>query len=153
VGTGIFSFDGDLGDGSFALDTLANPVFNASFNGDTFVLADTEDNLSEVLAIITTLGPNRFLRFGNINDSSGGMINGSFDFINNTNQSVTNLSFEPGVTGGDLYGASAFFGNYVAVTPVPEPSTLLSLSIALATLAFPRRAGRGGSTVMAKFAF
>ena len=33
IGTGSFSFDGDPGTGSFALDSLANYTFNFLFNG------------------------------------------------------------------------------------------------------------------------
>lgn len=139
VGTGVFSFDGDPGDGSFAISSLSSPAFSASFGADTFVLSDTEDDLNEVLAVITTSGSNRFLNFGNVNGESGGLINGSFDLLNNTNQTVTSLSFQPGVSGGILYGASSLFGNYEAIARIPEPSTLLSIGILFVALAVLRK--------------
>ncbi|MFK8028657.1 MAG: hypothetical protein AB8G18_00315 [Gammaproteobacteria bacterium] len=133
VGSGVFSFDEDLSDGSYTLDSLTNVIFDVSFiNGESFELIDTEDLLNEVLAVITTENGIQRLRFGNVNGNSGGNINGSFDFFNGTG---SNLSFEPGVDGGDFYGTSDFFGNYSAVT-IPVPPAIFFLMSGLLTFAF-----------------
>jgi hypothetical protein len=125
VGAGLFHFDGDPGDGSFVLGTLANPMFSASFGGDTFDLADSEDPLDEVLAVIYTEGADRFLQFGNINGNSGGRTNGAIDFVNDSNQFQRLLTFEPGVRGGERFATTTYFGDYVAVAVIPEPAAWL----------------------------
>lgn len=139
VGSGFFHFDGDPGDGSFALNDLENPAFSASFRGDTFDLADSEDPLSEVLAVIFTEGPNRFLRFGNINGVSGGEINGAIDFFNDSNQFERILTFSPGLDGDGRYATAFYFGDYVAVAVIPEPATLLIFVTGVGIATLPRR--------------
>jgi hypothetical protein len=134
VGTGSFHFNGDPGDGSFVLGTLATPVFSASFGGDTFDLADSEDPLDEVLAVIFTEGADRFLRFGNINGNSGGQTNGAFDLFNDNNQFQRVLTFEPGVLGGEKFATTTYFGDYVAVAVIPEPAAWLLLVCGLSVL-------------------
>lgn len=146
VGSGQFRFDGDPGDGSFVLDTLVNPLFSAAFGGDTFELGDSEDPLSDVLAVIFTSGANRLLRFGNIHGGSGGQTNGAVDFINESNQLQKVLSFEPGVDGGERYGSTTYFGDYLAVAVVPEPSAVIifATGLLIATLGRRREFSRKG---------
>ncbi|MFB2936251.1 PEP-CTERM sorting domain-containing protein [Aerosakkonemataceae cyanobacterium BLCC-F154] len=121
VGTGTFSFDGDPGDGTFALTSLSN--FNFSFNigGNSFTNTDIATPLVNILVNIGTNGSDRFVNFG----GSGGPFGGSIDFLN-----TNSLSFQPGF--GSLYFSGANFGTYQGivqadVTPVPEPSTILGL--------------------------
>lgn len=133
VGTGTFSFDESLADGSYALSTLTNVVFTATFNdGSVFTLADAEDPLSDVLAVLFTVESEQFLRFGNVNGFSTGTINGAFDFFP---ASGGFLSFEPGVGGGELYVANNVLGSYVGRVTVPEPGTFALLGLGLAAMA------------------
>lgn len=133
VGTGTFSFDGDLGDGTFALADLPNYEFFFDFGGDTFTNADITTPLDELLAIISTSENDRFLKFSNTGSVSG-PFRGSIDFQNSANSSNTALSFQPPGGNFDLYFTSSNFGTYRGsievdddVQPVPEPASVLGL--------------------------
>ncbi|HEY9690889.1 MAG TPA: PEP-CTERM sorting domain-containing protein [Oculatellaceae cyanobacterium] len=133
VGSGIFNFDGDPGDGTFSLSDLPNYNFNFELNtGDVFTTSDITTPIDEVLTIISSNTSAREVNFSNINGFGSGTEGGSIDF---RNASGSVLSFEPPGTGGnlDLYFVTAqgdsYFGNYqgIAVSSVPEPSTNLAL--------------------------
>jgi hypothetical protein len=122
VGTGTFSFDGDPGNGDFALTSLANFDFSFTFGGNTFTNADITTPLANILVRISTIGSDRLVNFGG---TGGGPFDGSIDFVN-----ASTLSFEPDF--GSLYFQDSFFGTYqgiaAASTPtVPEPATVLGL--------------------------
>jgi hypothetical protein len=116
VGTGSFSFDGNPGTGSFALDSLANYTYNFLFNGDSaYENRDTVTPTSEVLVLISKAGNSLKLNFSNINSCGSGAYFGSIEFFNG----VSTLSFEPPGYGGnlDLYQAGSYVGNYSASAP------------------------------------
>ena len=142
VGTGTFSFDGELEDGTYALESLDNFDFNFSFtNGSSFTNADILTPIDEVLVIVSTTETERSVQFSNVNPFGSTELLGSLDFANFDNQ--TFLSFEPPAIGGDLnlYAANEISGTYngVAVsdvtseppsatpTPVPEFNSTGSL--------------------------
>jgi len=124
VGDGTFSFDGDPGDGTFALTSLSNFNFAFNFGGNTFGNADIATPLANVLVQITNSGGTRSLNFGGF---GGGPFRGSLDFINGS----TNLSFQPNF--GSLYFSNGNFGTYEAIasttdpTPIPTPALLPGL--------------------------
>ena len=137
VGTGSFSFDGDPGTGSFALDSLANYTFSFLFDGGaTFGNSDINTPTSEVLVLISKVGNSLKLNFSNINSYGTGVSFGSIDFDNGASV----LTFEPPGYGRnlDLYGAGSFFGNYSASAPdsrsssasVPGPLPLMGVAAA-----------------------
>ncbi|MBH8565375.1 PEP-CTERM sorting domain-containing protein [Nostoc sp. CENA67] len=122
VGTGTFSFDGDPGNGTFALTSLANFNFSFNVNGNSFTNTALATPVANILARIGTNGSDRFINFGG---SGGGPFNGSVDFVN-----ASYLSLQPGF--GSLYFSAAGFGTYQGiirpnVTPVPEPGSILGL--------------------------
>lgn len=124
VGTGAFSFDGDPGDGTFALTSLANFDFSFNFGATTFTNANISTPISNVMAQISTIGSDRFVKFGG---STGGLFGGSLDFVN----AGGGLSFQPNY--GSLYfNTNSGFGTYqgvaqVPTTSVPEPGSVLAL--------------------------
>lgn len=124
VGTGTFSFDGDPGDGIFALTSLANFDFSFDFAGITFTNANIATPLSNILAKISTIGSDRSVTFGG---STSGPFGGSLDFVN----AGIGLSFQPDY--GSLYfTTNNGFGTYQGViqaptTSVPEPGSVLAL--------------------------
>jgi len=137
VGTGSFSFDGNPGTGSFALDSLTNYTFNFLFNGDNaYENRDTATPTSEVLVLISKAEDSLKLNFSNINSYGSGTSAGSIDFFNG----VITLSFEPPGHGGnlDLYQAGSYVGNYSASAPdsrsssasVPGPLPLMGVAAA-----------------------
>lgn len=140
VGAGTFRFDGDPGDGTFALTSL--PDFNFFFDfggGNVFTNADIATPLNEVLVVITS-NADRQLNFSNIFGSGTGPFNGSIDFISTFNPSNTLLSFEP--NGGPLYFSGNGVGTYAAVAStaaIPAPGSLLLTGLGLAALGGGRR--------------
>ena len=135
AGTGSFSFDGDPGTGSFALDSLANYTFSFLFDGGaTFGNSDINTPTSEVLILISKVGNSLKLNFSNINSYGSGMYSGSIDFDNGGSV----LTFEPPGYGGnlDLYGAGSYFGNYSGSgsgsgsASVPGPLPLMGVAAA-----------------------
>ncbi|QSJ15561.1 PEP-CTERM sorting domain-containing protein [Nostoc sp. UHCC 0702] len=122
VGTGTFSFDGDPGNGTFALTSLPNFNFSFNVNGNSFTNTDILTPVANILAKIETNGSDRFVNFGG---SGGGFFGGSIDFRN-----ANFLTFQPNF--GSLYGTTGGFGTYQGivpkdVTPVPEPASILGL--------------------------
>lgn len=122
VGTGTFNFDGDPGDGTFALTSLPNYNFSFTFGASTFTNANIATPVANVLVGISTVGSDRFVNFGG---ATGGPFNGSIDFTG-----PGSLSFQPNF--GSLYFAGSFFGTYQGIaaadTPaVPEPATVFGL--------------------------
>jgi hypothetical protein len=113
VGTGTFSFDGDPGDGTFALTALPNFNFSLNVVGNTFTNADLVTPLANILARIQTNGSDRLINFGG---SGGGSFGGSVDFVNSSS-----LSFQPNF--GSLYFSEGNFGTYqgLAQANVPTP--------------------------------
>ncbi|WP_198648967.1 PEP-CTERM sorting domain-containing protein [Cyanothece sp. BG0011] len=126
VGTGTFSFDGDPGDGTFALTSLPNFDFFFDVNGATFTNADIATPVANVTAVISTIGSDRFVNFSG---TGGGPFGGSIDFVNGLGNNIT---FQPG--GGSLYqrpdiGVGGTYIGTVSATPesVPEPASALGL--------------------------
>ncbi|HEY9877960.1 MAG TPA: PTPA-CTERM sorting domain-containing protein [Leptolyngbyaceae cyanobacterium] len=126
VGTGTFSFDSDLGDGSYALTSLPNYLFSFNIDGHVFGNIDIVTPLSEIFVEILDSG--KRVAFSNINPIGSGPFAGAIDFISSNNKG---LSFEPpGLRPGQtptLYQLSGLsispvFGTYVGTsTPTPEP--------------------------------
>jgi hypothetical protein len=117
VGSGTFSFDGDPGDGQFALTSLTNYSFNFSFGADTFTNANITTPIADIIVAIATNGSDRIVNFGG---SGGGPNGGSIDFENLSNTSQSFLSFQPNF--GSLYFTSSYFGTYAGVvTPDAVP--------------------------------
>jgi hypothetical protein len=132
VETGSFSFDGNPGTGSFALDSLTNYMFNFLFNGDNaYENRDTATPTSEVLVLISKAEGSLKLNFGNINSIDSGVGSGSVDF----NNGASVLSFEPPGFGGNLDKYfSGSLGNYSATASpsasVPGPLPLMEVAAA-----------------------
>jgi hypothetical protein len=161
VGEGTFSFDGDLEDGTYALESLSNFDFNFSFtDGSSFTNADILTPIEEVLVIVSTTETERKVQFSNVNPFGSTELFGSLDFANFDNG--TFLSFEPPGIGGDLnlYSANEILGTYngVAVsdstgldaTPVPEfdsPGSLLGIGALGVGLTLFRRKNQKSVTV------
>ena len=161
VGEGTFSFDGDPGDGTYALESLSNFDFSFSFtDGSSFTNADILTPIEEVLVIVSTTETERRVQFSNVNPAGSTILNGSLDFANFDNE--TFLSFEPPGLGGDLnlYAANEILGTYngVAVsdstgldaTPVPEfdsTGSLLGIGALGIALAIFRRKNKRSLTV------
>ncbi|XGV99736.1 MAG: PTPA-CTERM sorting domain-containing protein [Leptolyngbya sp. BL-A-14] len=137
AGTGTFNFDGDPGDGTFALTSLTNYQFNFNFlNGSAFNTADIKTPLANILVKITSSGGLRSLNFGG---STGGPFLGSLDFTNASG----GLSFQPNF--GSLYFTTrGGVGTYKATvatsnpTAVPTPALLPGL-IGLGAAALRKR--------------
>lgn len=147
IGTGTFTFDGDPGDGIFALNSLSNFEFNFNFiDGLTYTTEDIITPIEEVLIVIDTEEDQRTVKFSNLNPFGSGESSGSIDFMND---SENVLSFEPPGFGGNLnlYQASEFGGTYngigvTEVASVPESNftkSLLAIGALNIGLAFFRR--------------
>lgn len=129
--TGNFSFDGDPGDGTFALESLSNFDFNFSLpNGSTLTNTNIITPVEEVLIIISSTETNRRVQFSNVNPFGSTILEGSIDFADFNNP--TFLTFEPPGNEGNLnlYAALAnnnvISGTYEGVA-VPEFNSTLSL--------------------------
>jgi hypothetical protein len=131
VGTGTFSFDEILGDGTYALSGLTNVDFAFNFvGGDVFDETHIDTPLSEILIIISKAGQQ--VNFSNTSPFGSGFGGGSIDFFNPLNANLQSLSFEPpGFNGGlNAYFASGTTGDTFAGTyaePVPTPALLPGL--------------------------
>ncbi|WP_224413059.1 PFE-CTERM domain-containing protein [Oscillatoria salina] len=113
VGTGTFSYDGDLGNGTFGLTTLPNYSFNFNFGGTNFF--DNADIATPVANVLVQISESNGTRFVNFGGSGGGPNGGSIDFATSGNPNFNRLSFQPGF--GGLYFTDSGFGDYVASTP------------------------------------
>ncbi|MEC4893544.1 MAG: hypothetical protein SAL07_10160 [Oscillatoria sp. PMC 1051.18] len=116
IGTGTFSYDGDLGNGTFGLTTLPNYSFNFNFGGtDFFDNANIATPVANVLVQISESNGTRFVNFGG---TGGGPFGGSIDFVTSGNPNFNGLTFQPGF--GSFYQTNNpgnAFGDYVASTP------------------------------------
>jgi hypothetical protein len=141
VGTGIFTFANDPGNGTFAFNSLGAFSMAFSFSdGSAFTGADIVSDLSQVLVVLSPSGTDRRLQFSDTGAGGGGPFGGSLDLLNGTG----GLSFEPSYFGGnlDLYftisgEVGGFFGSYLATTGangVPEGGStqMLMLLVILA---------------------
>lgn len=144
VGTGTFSFDSSLGDGTYLLTNLTNYNIDFNVDGDTFDNSNMDTvNLSNVEVVIYNGGDN-FYFDTNCFETAGcyGPDGGSLDFTD-TNNSNFDLTTQPNYIGNpplDLYFATGpsggSFGTYDA--PVPEPETLWLLGSGLAAIMIRR---------------
>jgi hypothetical protein len=147
VGTGTFSFDGDIADGTFALTSLPNFNFffivNNGSNGSRFTNTSIRTPLADILVKIATIGSDRFVNFGSL---SGGLDRGPLEFIDIplASRDFGILIFERGF-GSQYFNLNFIFkgigvfspieptrGTYQGiaradVTPVPEPGSILGL--------------------------
>jgi hypothetical protein len=150
VGTGTFSFDGNLGDGTYALTSLTNYLFSFNFGSATFGNNDISTPVSEVLITILNSG-NRVI-FSNIYPypNGSGPHRGAIDFDNSSGDYLT---FEPPYLRPffppTLYGSNLYTGTYLGIvssspTPVPTPALLPGL-IGMSVAAFRRRSQEAGA--------
>jgi hypothetical protein len=150
AGTGTFSFANDPGDGTHLLASLGAFSMSFTFGADTFTDADIASPLSEVLAILSTTGPDRRLQFSNTHALGSGPFGGSLDLINGSGD---NLSFEPPGFGAGLilYSESNQplqfpSGDYLALqapAAIPEPASWALMGTGIAWLViFARTRGR-----------
>jgi hypothetical protein len=134
VGTGTFSFDNNLGDGTYALSSLTNYNIDFTVGSSTFTDAGIANPISEILVVIYGGGSQFY--FSNTNAYGTGPYGGSIDF---TNIDGSDLTTEPPGYGApplDLYQATdssenSYFGMYDTSSVIPEPSGLLLLGTGL----------------------
>lgn len=130
VGTGTLTFDGDPGNGDYALTSLANYAFDFNFGSVNFGTVDLQTTIS---SIIVRIGDNSGARYALFESDRSGPANGSLDFLSG----ITGLSLEPSF--GTRYGFDAdirtedrdFSGNFADIAPVPLPATGILLLASL----------------------
>ena len=143
VGSGTVTLSSDPGPGTYALTSFASFSMSFAFNdGNTYTDADISTPLSEVLVVLYDAGGREGLFFSNTKDFGSGPAGGSIDF-----GLVDGLTFEPPGFGGSpltLFeegdASTGFFGDYVAVNAVPEPSSLIGLALGGGLLGLAARA-------------
>ena len=113
VGTGTFTFDGDVSDGTFPLNSLPNYDFDFEFDGARlFGTADIVTPIGNILVQISTVGSTRFVTFGG---SGGGPFGGSIDF----SDASGTLSFQPNF--GSLFFVTTLdFGTFQGTLTPPS---------------------------------
>lgn len=141
VGTGTFSYDGHLSDGTYLVDTLPGYTFNFTVGGDTFTNADISTPISAVEVVIYDCGSQLYFdNTGNFTGREGG----SLDF----DRGPLYLSFEPSYIGPPpldafiaLNSAGIFYsGTYGTAVPEPDTRAAVLLSFAAVGLgAFSRK--------------
>lgn len=158
VGTGTFGYDGLATAGNFALSTLTNISFNASFvTGESFTTSDLITDLTRTRISVFDPGGGEL---GLVFTGSGGLtVRGSLEAEDSNGR---NLSHEPtrgaigdptGCCGGNgtisIYvlgnagHVPVFVGDYSArVATLPEPSGLILMGIGLTGITFLRKRSR-----------
>lgn len=145
VGTGTFSFNNTLGDGTYLLTNLSNYSIDFVVDGDTFDNANIDNvNLSHVEVVIYNGGGNFYFdtNCGFETPHCYGPFGGSLDFTDANNSSFE-LTTEPNYAGNpplDEYFANGPSGNSFGTydSPVPEPETLWLFGTGLAAMMIRR---------------
>jgi hypothetical protein len=132
VGTGVFTIATDPGLGTFALSSLGSYSMSFSLDGYTLTDANIASDPSEVLVVISSYGASQErVYFTDSGGGAGGPFGGSLDLINYS--TYFGLSFEPSYAGGHNTYVDALDdnGNYLGVTAVPEPASMIQFGIGL----------------------
>ncbi len=143
VGTGTFSYTGDVGDGTFALSSLPGYSMSFTVGSSTWTAADLATPIAQVEVVFYNSDTQMY--FSNTNSFGTGPEGGSADFVNGS----TDLTFEPPGYGApplDLFQAvdsnqvSTGIGTFTAIaTPEPGSGALVGGCALLAALVFRKQ--------------